>query len=51
MPSKTKAQHNLMAAVANNPEFAKKVKIPQSGGAKFIKADKKKFSSKAKNKK
>jgi hypothetical protein len=25
MPSKSKKQHNLMAAVANNPKFAKKV--------------------------
>ena len=44
MPSKSKAQHNLMAAVAHNPKFAKKVGIPQSVGKDFAKADKgKKF--------
>lgn len=41
MPSKSKAQHKLMAAVANNPEFAKKTGIPKSVGEKFMKADKK----------
>lgn len=40
MPSKSKAQHNLMAAVANNPAFAKRVGISQSVGQDFIKADK-----------
>lgn len=40
MPSKSKAQHNLMAAVANNPAFAKKTGIPQSVGSEFMKADK-----------
>jgi len=44
MPSKSKAQHNLMEAVAHNPKFAKKVGIPQSVGKDFAKADKgKKF--------
>lgn len=44
MPSVSKKQHNLMAAVANNPKFAKKVGIPQSVGEDFTKADKgKKF--------
>ena len=44
MPSKSKAQHNLMAAVANNPKFAKKVGISKSVGEEFMKADKtKKF--------
>jgi hypothetical protein len=44
MPSKSKAQHNLMAAVANNPAFAKKVGISKSVGDEFMKADKtKKF--------
>jgi len=44
MPSVSKKQHNLMAAVANNPAFAKKVGIPQSVGREFNKADKgKKF--------
>lgn len=40
MPSVSKKQHNLMAAVANNPAFAKKAGIPQRVGADFIKADK-----------
>ena len=42
MPSKSKAQHNLMEAVAHSPEFAKMVKIPVSVGKEFAKADKKK---------
>lgn len=29
-----------MAAVANNPKFAKKAGVPQSVGAEFLKADK-----------
>lgn len=46
MPSKSKKQHNLMAAVANNPAFAKKVGIPVSVGKEFSAADKgKKFGS------
>jgi hypothetical protein len=46
MPSKSKKQHNLMAAVANNPSFAKKVGISKSIGEEFMKADKgKKFGS------
>lgn len=46
MPSKSKAQHNLMMAVAHSPAFAKKVGIPESVGKEFAKADKgKKFSS------
>jgi hypothetical protein len=40
MPSVSKKQHNLMAAVAHNPKFAKKVGIPQSVGKEFNKADK-----------
>jgi hypothetical protein len=45
MPSKSKAQHNLMAAVAHNAAFAKKVGIPQSVGKDFNAADKgRKFS-------
>jgi hypothetical protein len=39
MPSKSKKQHNLMAAVANNPKFAKKVGIPQSVGEDYVEAD------------
>jgi hypothetical protein len=45
MPSTSRKQHNFMAAVANNPSFAKKAGVPQSVGAEFIKADKgRKFS-------
>lgn len=40
MPSKSKKQHNLMAAVANNPKFAKQVGIPQSVGKDYVEADK-----------
>ena len=40
MPSKSKAQHNFMAAVANNPAFAKKAGVPQSVGKEFNQADK-----------
>ena len=40
MPSTSKKQHNLMAAVANNPKFAKQVGIKQSVGEDFMKADK-----------
>jgi hypothetical protein len=44
MPSTSKKQHNFMAAVANNPAFAKKVEVPQSVGQDFATADKgKKF--------
>lgn len=46
MPSVSKKQHNFMAAIANNPAFAKKVGIPQSVGKDFDEADKgKKFGS------
>jgi hypothetical protein len=44
MPSSSKKQHNFMAAVANNPAFAKKVGVPQSVGKDFNQADKGKFS-------
>jgi len=40
MPSSSKKQHNLMAAVAHDPAFAKKVGIPQSVGKDFSTADK-----------
>ena len=46
MPSTSKKQHNFMAAIANNPAFAKKVGVPQSVGKDFTNADKgKKFRS------
>jgi hypothetical protein len=40
MPSTSKKQHNFMAAVANNPAFAKKAGVPQSVGKEFSQADK-----------
>jgi hypothetical protein len=40
MPSTSKKQHNFMAAVANNPSFAKKAGVPQSVGKDFNDADK-----------
>ncbi len=44
MPSKSKAQRNLMAAAAHNPKFAKKVGVPVSVAKEFNQADKgKKF--------
>ena len=45
MPSKNKAQHNLMAMVAHDPAAAKRLGIPQSVGKEFVNADKgRKFS-------
>jgi hypothetical protein len=40
MPSTSKKQHGFMAAVANNPKFAKKVGVSKSVGAEFMNADK-----------
>ena len=40
MPSTSKKQRNFMAAVANNPAFAKKAGVPQSVGKEFNNADK-----------
>jgi len=40
VPSVSKKQHNFMAAVANNPSFAKKAGVPQSVGQDFAAADK-----------
>ena len=40
MPSTSKAQHNLMAMVAHDPKAAKRLKIPQSVGQEYVKADK-----------
>ena len=46
MPSVSQKQHNFMAAVANNPAFAKKAGVPQSVGKEFTDADKgKKFGT------
>ncbi len=46
MPTVSKKQHNFMAAVANNPKFAKKVGVPKSVGEEFMKADKTKKMAK-----
>jgi hypothetical protein len=40
MPSTSKAQSRFMAAVAHNPEFAKKAGVSQSVGKDFAAADK-----------
>jgi hypothetical protein len=40
MPSTSKKQHGFMAAIANNPKFAKKVGVSKSVGEEFMKADK-----------
>lgn len=40
MPSKSKKQHNLMAAAAHDPKFAKKAGVPQKVAAEFVAADK-----------
>ena len=41
MPSKTPKQKSFMAAVANNPKFAKKVGVPSKVGKEFEMKDKK----------
>lgn len=40
MPSTSKAQHDLMEAVAHDPKFAKKAGIPVKVGKEYAKADK-----------
>lgn len=40
MPSKSQAQHNLMAMVAHDPKAAKRLGIPQSVGKDYVEADK-----------
>ena len=46
MPSRSQAQHNLMAMVAHDPKAAKRLKIPQSVGKEYVAADKgKKFKT------
>jgi hypothetical protein len=44
MPSKTPQQKKFMQAVAKNPKFAKKVKVPTKVGKDFARADKAKRS-------
>jgi hypothetical protein len=40
MPSVSKKQHNFMAAVASNPQFAKKAGVSSAVGKEFLTADK-----------
>jgi predicted transcriptional regulator len=40
VPSKSKAQHNLMAMVAHDPKAAKRLGISQSVGQDYVQADK-----------
>ena len=40
MPSVSKKQHNIMAAVANNPKYAKKAGVSSAVGKEFLTADK-----------
>lgn len=47
MPSTSKKQERFMAAVAHNPEFAKRAGVPQSVGREFNQADKARHLSKA----
>lgn len=47
MPSSSPAQAKLMSAVAHNPDFARKVGIPQSVGQEYNQADKAKKMAKA----
>ena len=47
MPSKSKAQKNLMAGAAHDPDFAKKVGVPQKVAHEFNRADQKKAGKKA----
>lgn len=42
MPSKSKKQEKTMRAAAHNPEFARKVGIPQKVAKEYADADKKK---------
>jgi len=46
MPSKSKKQEKTMRAAAHNPEFAKKVGIPQKVAKEYETADKAKKGGK-----
>jgi hypothetical protein len=46
MPSKSKAQANMMRAAAHNPAVAKKVGVPQSVAKDFALADEKRGTKK-----
>jgi len=39
MPSKSKKQHDFMAAIAHSEKFSKKVEVPMSVGKDFMEAD------------
>jgi len=39
MPSKSGKQHRLMELVANNPQAAERLGIPQKVGKEFVAAD------------
>jgi hypothetical protein len=51
MPTKSPAQARLMRAAAHDPEFAKKVKVPQEVAKEFVDADKKEKEKAEKDKK
>ena len=42
MPSVSAKQHRFMEAVAHDPKFAAKVKVPQAVGQDFAAADRRK---------
>jgi hypothetical protein len=46
MPTVSKRQRKFMAAVANNPKFAKQAGVSQEVGKEFHKADKRKAKRK-----
>lgn len=48
MPSKSPEQKRFMAAVANNPKFAKKVGVPQTVGKDYEMKDMKMMKAKKK---
>lgn len=50
MPSRSGKQHRMMAMVANDPDAAKRLGIPQRVGRDFTKADKGKTFGKGKRK-
>lgn len=49
MPSKSKKQHDFMQAVAHDPKFAAKAKVPQKVGKDFVAADKGKGKKNSRN--
>jgi len=46
VPTVSKRQRKFMAAIANNPKFAKQVGVSQEVGKEFHKADKRKAKRK-----